>query len=267
MQIYYGNKDKQASKTTRTLFVVSSGRVVLHDNDHMTLRRNGREDWSLFYCESGRLYIEDQVLQAGQLWIYPPKVPQTYITYRTDHTQYHYLHFTGSDIDHLFRDLNIASLTVLTVPSGSLTELFGLIQNALGNDSPYSVLRTECYALQLIAQLAENTVYLSPSVMLKRVTDSMEHSFAQEYDASRYAEMMHISRSRFDHLFREQMGVSPFTYYKRIRLLNAEHLLACTDLPIKQIAERCGYQSALYFTQAFKAASGLTPSAYRKKHK
>ena len=29
---------------------------------------------------------------------------------------------------------------------------------------------------------------------------------------------------------------------------------------------KCGYDNALYFTQAFRKETGLTPSAYRKKH-
>ena len=50
----------------------------------------------------------------------------------------------------------------------------------------------------------------------------------------------------------------------QLRMTNARSLLEDTDLQIKEIAERCGYKDALYFTQAFKKETGLTPSAYRK---
>lgn len=43
----------------------------------------------------------------------------------------------------------------------------------------------------------------------------------------------------------------------------ARHLLRATGLPVGQIAQILGFQSAAYFTRSFHDRTGLTPSAYR----
>ena len=103
--------------------------------------------------------------------------------------------------------------------------------------------------------------------MMKRVTDNMEHSFSVAYDASYYADMFKISVSRFNHLFKQCVGIPPYAYYVKLRMANACSLLEDTDLKIQDIAEKCGYEDAMYFTQVFKKSIGLTPSNYRKLNK
>lgn len=44
----------------------------------------------------------------------------------------------------------------------------------------------------------------------------------------------------------------------------ARKMLADTSLPIKDIASALGFRSAAYFTRAFQAQTGATPSAFRK---
>ena len=102
--------------------------------------------------------------------------------------------------------------------------------------------------------------------MLKRVTDDMEHTFTENYDASRYARMLNMSESHFQHVFKEKLGISPYAYCLRLRVENACRLLEDTGMRICEIARDCGYENTFYFTQAFKKKTGLTPSAYRKKY-
>ena len=48
-------------------------------------------------------------------------------------------------------------------------------------------------------------------------------------------------------------------------MANARAMLEETELKIREIAERCGYRDALYFTQAFRRETGMTPSAFPDK--
>ena len=264
MQIYDGRDDKKAFSTTHTAAVISSNRVVCAELDQMTLRKNGRQDWSLFYCEAGRLYFDDRVLETGQVWLYAPGVPQKYTMYSQDKTVYRYLHFNGSDVAGLLSSLGIVCSVPIQVKSGVLTGLFDQIQNCIADDSPLSGLQAEYHTLQLICQIAENRLQSSETHLLKQVTDRMEHSFATPYDAQLYAQMLNLSVSRFQHLFRQHLGQPPYAYYVQLRIANACSLLEETDLRIGEIAETCGYEDAMYFTQAFKRITGLTPSDYRK---
>jgi len=51
------------------------------------------------------------------------------------------------------------------------------------------------------------------------------------------------------------------------RFSAACELLCTTDLPIKKITERIGYQNHSYFHKQFKNRYGVTPDVYRSEHK
>ena len=57
MEVYDGSGDKKAQPTSHTVAVVSAGRIICGERDHMTLRKSGRQDWSLYYCEAGWLRV------------------------------------------------------------------------------------------------------------------------------------------------------------------------------------------------------------------
>jgi len=72
------------------------------------------------------------------------------------------------------------------------------------------------------------------------------------------------SKSYITHLFK-QIGASSFqdvlTY---IRLYKSERLLLDSDVPIIEIADRCGFSDIKYYTSNFKKWFLYTPSEYRK---
>ena len=72
------------------------------------------------------------------------------------------------------------------------------------------------------------------------------------------------SRRRAEYRFRELVGLSIGEEIKAVRLAAARKLLADPSLPIGLVTARCGYSSDASFRRLFKAAEGLTLSAYRK---
>ena len=262
--IYDGSKDIKAAETNHTVTAVSCNRVANSTHNSMTLRKNGREDWSLFYCEAGRIYFEECILQAGEIWIYEPNVPQEYTIFHKDSTVYRYLHFAGTDVGNIFSSLNIPYSTPIKPKNKIKTELFDEIkQNILNNDFISSI-RSECLILNLIIQLSGVRPQKAEINIMKHITETMSHSFSENYDAKKYADMLHLSESRFNHVFKEVLGISPYLYYTKLRIDNACRLLKDTDLKIKEIAEYSGYSDSIYFTQAFKKQKGITPSGYRR---
>jgi AraC family transcriptional regulator len=47
-------------------------------------------------------------------------------------------------------------------------------------------------------------------------------------------------------------------------MARARELLAATDLPIGDVAQLLGFHSQSHFGQVFRAATGATPTAYRR---
>ncbi len=73
-----------------------------------------------------------------------------------------------------------------------------------------------------------------------------------------------ISPSECLRCFRATIGTSPMQYVKRYRLQQAARQLKTTAGKVADIADRCGFQDISYFTRAFRAEFGCTPSQYRQ---
>lgn len=78
------------------------------------------------------------------------------------------------------------------------------------------------------------------------------------------ADHMHISKGYVSQFFKEQMGANISDYLENLRMDKAKHMLASTSLPIGEIAERVGYQSASTFSRAFKRGSGVSATSFRE---
>jgi AraC family transcriptional regulator of arabinose operon len=78
---------------------------------------------------------------------------------------------------------------------------------------------------------------------------------------------VHLSGSRFAHLFRQQTGVSPVQMLRSIRLQKAGVILSSSRVPLKELAAALGFRTAAYFGRAFKAHHGVTPGEYRRSHR
>ena len=52
-------------------------------------------------------------------------------------------------------------------------------------------------------------------------------------------------------------------YINRTRVDRATAMLAKTSLSVQEIAERCGFSDASYFTRIFRKLNDMTPNEYR----
>ena len=80
----------------------------------------------------------------------------------------------------------------------------------------------------------------------------------------KWAASIGVSRRVLERRFQLALGRSPLAMIQHERVERAKGLLATTDLPVSQIAERCGYQSNERLTVNFRAAVGVPPAAYRR---
>ena len=72
-----------------------------------------------------------------------------------------------------------------------------------------------------------------------------------------------LSPSRLSHLFQREMGMSLPAFRERLRLERAALLLDRSADAIAAIAAACGYADPFYFSNRFRRAKGMSPSAWR----
>jgi len=76
------------------------------------------------------------------------------------------------------------------------------------------------------------------------------------------AQSVGVSRSRFAAGFNSNMGMPPLAYLTRIRMARAAQLLEEDNMPLGEIARRCGYPVQTSFTRAFTGYHGVPPSEF-----
>ncbi len=81
------------------------------------------------------------------------------------------------------------------------------------------------------------------------------------------ARVANLSPSRFGHLFREQMGLSPARFVRDVRVREASRLLELTALSIADIATLTGFASPYHLSATFRSDHGLSPRAYRQRNR
>jgi AraC family transcriptional regulator of arabinose operon len=100
---------------------------------------------------------------------------------------------------------------------------------------------------------------------LLRVIELIDQDLKAQFDLPRLARAASLSVSRFAHLFRAQLGVSPQQFVERRRLDAACRLLELTTRSVASVATEVGYADPLYFSTRFRLHTGLSPTTYRRR--
>jgi LacI family transcriptional regulator len=102
---------------------------------------------------------------------------------------------------------------------------------------------------------------------LARAVSFIREKSAEAISVSDVARQAGLSRCVLERKFRETFDRSPGEEIRRMRLERARQMLVETDLPIPDVAERCGFGSNAYFTDCFNRQQGISPLRYRKQER
>ncbi|HEX5966278.1 MAG TPA: AraC family transcriptional regulator [Pyrinomonadaceae bacterium] len=94
----------------------------------------------------------------------------------------------------------------------------------------------------------------------------MQENLKGEWSPDTLGRAVNLSASRFQHLFKAEVGMAPAHYLRALRMERAKKLLQTSRLTVKQIMNGVGLEDKSYFAREFKKAYGLTPTAYRAAH-
>lgn len=125
-----------------------------------------------------------------------------------------------------------------------------------------------CFSVfyDILAQIEAQTHKEQP--IPKRMLDA-KHTMDTAYDdpslcVGALAAGCHVSEVYFRKSFRECFGTSPRDYLQKVRMDNAKLLLRAGFYTVAEVAVRCGFDGISYFSCAFKKATGLTPTEYKR---
>ena len=95
--------------------------------------------------------------------------------------------------------------------------------------------------------------------------DLIERDFHSDKGVAEYAAELGVTPTHLTRCCKATCGKSALALVNDRVLYEARILLRTTKTPVQDISRQLGFNSAAYFTRSFQAATGTTPSQFRRK--
>ena len=202
-----------------------------------------------------------RALEPGNVFFTFAQIP--FRLENVEELQYLYISFDGGRSDELFSRFGIhPGRAVFDGHEG----LLALWQSAIVNATPENLdLLSESVLLYTFSRLSppENSEEQNLfSTVLKYIDDHYTNS---ELNLSAVAQELGYNSKYISRIFKLRMGITFSEYLTQMRIQNAVFLMEQGVTAIKNVALLSGYKDPLYFSNVFKKAVGLSPSAYIRK--
>lgn len=247
-----------------------------HDADFFVDRPQGSGDYLLLLLKSDTLMTLDGKeiqIPANSFFLYQKGTPQHYRC-MPQHT------FLNDWIHFLFEDDEEAQFLSYHIPYNTPIPLKHLhflsfciksiayenYTNHLNKDKNIA-----CYLALLFSKVEEamqETKHTIPNTKFEMLSTIRSTIYSKPYEfvnVESAAHAVRMSRSSFQHQYKQQFGVSFMQDLIQSRISYAKMLLISTNLTISEIAVHCGYHSCAHFVRQFKATANATPTEYRIK--
>jgi len=229
---------------------------------HRSQQVKGRDFHALSYRLDGVVELESggkRIVSEPNSVTFTPK-GMSYRTTIKEDTKMIVIHFR------LVKDLDFQAPYILSFAGAEIKRLFELLAaKYLKGEENYFEYMAIFYQLlfELERYARQDTVICDQAQDVKTLIDA---SFGDpSLDVAYLADKTGVSDSYLRRIFKRSFGESPSEYITRIRIQNAKILLESEFLTVEEVAQRCGFNSLSYFIQSFRARTGETPGAYRKR--
>ncbi len=249
----------------------------LENQDHIE-RPNGYTDYQWIHCVRGvgKLLIDNKefIIHKNIGFLLYPGVPHEYYAIE-EPWETHWVTFDGEGIPFLMNSLGFKSYEVLSF--SDLKVLDNLINEIyLAAPSKGLIMGYECSAklYSLLIELRrqkmkeEEASGVSKLKQLEPVITFIEESYSKNPTIEEMADTINASPQYLCRLFNKTFRMRPFVYMTLLRMQKAKELLIQeSDIAVKDIAEKTGYNDTSYFCSVFKKHEGVTPSEFRQLHR
>jgi len=111
------------------------------------------------------------------------------------------------------------------------------------------------------AHISDEERLIPRSVMRARFY--IDENYGKEITVGRLAELVGVTRQHLATSFRKHVGSSPERYLWNVRASHGRVMLIQTQLPVADIAYRCGYKNPFHFSRQISEQFGMSPSELR----
>uniref|UniRef100_UPI0032181006 AraC family transcriptional regulator n=1 Tax=uncultured Draconibacterium sp. TaxID=1573823 RepID=UPI0032181006 len=246
---------------------------------HLRKRPLGCSQYILIYCVDGSGWIEIEgrrkTLLPNQLFVIPPKTPCSYGANNKKPWTNYWLHFTGKNA-HLYSPAVNQIIDIPPSKDARIEERLMLFEEMLQNAEDYFDAGKVVYANICLKQFLTSVKHLSAyrsikkgleDDLLKRVITFMKNNLHKSIRISELAESCNCSSSNIYKLFKQNLDSAPQDFFIHLKIERARKYLSQTNLKVKEIGAKLGYDDPYYFSRIFTKHVGLSPANYRKEER
>lgn len=236
------------------------------------------DSWILFIINSGsfdyQIEEESGTVEQGDVLVCPPGVP-----FRRKMVEPIALHFLSFDIVTKLKlnQLDLPHYKTTISDRSRLDSNINYLHDHHFTNDPKELMQQQ-HMLNDIWQLTCNewdkelhpNEYLyhtfTGDPLMNEVYEWLVNNSYMKFNLSELAERFGLSAVQFSRRFQREFHTKPSEFVKRLRIQKVARLLLETNLPLDQIAERCGYENGFYLSRVFRGVMGMSPSEYRAKN-
>lgn len=110
----------------------------------------------------------------------------------------------------------------------------------------------------------ERMVFLRQQELPVRIDEYISTHFTEDINAVSICKKFDIGKTQLYEIARQNYGIGIAEHIRNLRIEKAKRLLEDSELPLAEIASRCGFSDYNYFITVFKRVVGVPPKKYAK---
>lgn len=200
--------------------------------------RHVPENWS--YHQDINYYLKEKKLNE-KIWSFK--------------TQYEQLPF-----DHSYKVINFNRIKEIFIDLNKIYK-----EKKLGFE-----LQLNALLLELIHRIFNETHFHPDNDInmkkLSRAIEYVEEHYRENLSLKQLVSYLDIREGHLIQLFKKNTGRTPICFINHVKIIQAKDLLANTNLKVREIAYKVGFNDEFYFSRVFKKIEGISPGYFRKQN-
>ncbi|MCA0757073.1 AraC family transcriptional regulator [Paenibacillus sp. N4] len=254
------------------LRLISCGYHLVHKDGIVRNRPNGSGNYTfVFFKSNAEVKLHDSTLtvENNTFILFQPATPHYYRELESPFIN-DWFHCNGDDLQAFLLNLNFPSDTPVKASDPLLISRCIMdLQNTFRLGGPLRDQIIDCDLRSFFMKLGDLRERTAPDklhryyIPFSELRNELYRSPHQNVSVQELASRLNMSKSYFQHIYKDLFHCSVMMDIINARLEHAKYLLDHSELSVTHISNLCGYENDTHFMRQFKKFVGVSPRQYK----